>query len=402
MKTLIGPRPIGERERLARFRNHRGIPSVLDRFARAPGFTRSREIPLGMIFPPQVNVSPSQTVTVGNTLQFPIKRDFAMEGFMLKIVAVTSAAAATIAPEGIFSLVQRLRLVVNDGGSSRNVLNADGMSVVQRHLQYGGNLDTATLSAYSAAFGGTTTYTIRIPHFIPPLSIEDPIRSAFLLNLPRFNADPVLEVQFGTQAQMDTNATPTLAFSSITVSLVTFKRFVRTDAWRFIDTDFLTSDVSFTQNLAQQPYNLPVPGYHFAIGARPYSSATALGDFTQSGGFVTISSLNSFDRRFTPDELQALNYYSLGSDVSTTTNGTQRGIASSVRWWDYLTDLNGAGANTLDGLLDSNPYASIGTGPQVVWDLNGGSGKHIMFMHDRCYGDIEQWKVLPRLVAAKK
>jgi hypothetical protein len=394
--------PVGEKERRRRHGGLRGLPSVWGRGETLQKAGRKIGLPLGMIFPPQIDVLPSQTATVGNTYRFPIPRNFAMEGFMLVASVTTSAAVATIAPEGVFSLFKRLRLTVNDGGSSRDVLNADGLSIVQRHGQYGGNLDTNTLTAYSAAFGGTTSYTIRLPHFIPPLSIEDPARSAFLLNLPRFNADPVLEVQIGTQADMDVHATPTLAFSAITLSLVTFKRFVRTDAWKFIDTDFITSPTAFTTNAAQQKYNLPVPGYHFAIGARPYSSATALGDFTQTGGFVTISALNSFDRRWTPAELQAMNYYSMGSDVLTNANGTQRAIFSTVRWWDYLTDMNGAGAITLDGLLDSNPYASIGTGPQVVWDLNGGSGKQIVFMHDRCYGDIEQWKLLPRLIGAKK
>lgn len=393
--------PVGEKERRRRFQSLRGIPSVYSKGSTLEKAGRKIGLPLGMLFPPQVDVLPSQTATLGNTYRFPIPRNFAMEGFMLVASVTTSAAVATIAPEGVFALFKRLRLTVNDGGSSRDVLNADGLSVVQRHLQYGGNLDTNTLAAYSSAFGGTTSYTIRIPHFIPPLSVEDPARSAFLLNLPRFNADPVLEIQLGAQADIDTHATPTLAFSAITLSVVTFKRFVRTDAWTFIDTDFITAPTPFTTNAPQQKYNLPVPGYHFAIGARPYSSATALGDFTQTGGFVTISALNSFDRRWTPAELQAMNYYSLGSDVSTTTNGTQRGIASTVRWWDYLTDLTGAGAVTLDGLLDSNPYASIGTGPQVVWDLNGGSGKQIVFMHDRCYGNIEQWKLLPRLIGKK-
>jgi hypothetical protein len=393
--------PVGDTERERRRKSLRGLPSIFGRGETLRKAGRKMVLPLGMIFPPQIDVLPSQSATLGNTYRFQIPRNFAMEGFMLVALPTVSGVAATIAPEGVFSLIKRVRLTVNDGGSSRDVLNADGLSVVQRHLQYGGNLDTDTLSAYSNAFGSTTAKTIRVPHFFPPLSVEDPARSAFLLNLPRFNADPVLEVQIGSQADVDTHATPTFAVSALTLYVVTFKRFVRTDAWTFIDTDFITSPTPFTTNAPQQKYNLPVPGYHFAIGARPYSSATALGDFTQTGGFVTISALNSFDRRWTPAELGAMNQYSIGSDVSSTTNGTQRGIASTVRWWDYLTDLNGSGAITLDGLLDSNPYASIGTGPQVVWDLNGGSGKQIVFMHDRCYGNIEQWKLLPRLVGKK-
>lgn len=384
-----------------RSRPHRGLPQLFANPRALASFESKRRAEVGMLFPPQIDVLPAQTATLGNTFRFPIPRNFALEGVMVLVNVTVGTVAATIAPEGVFSLVKRMRLTVNDGGSSRDVLNADGLSIVQRHLQYNGNLDTATLSAYSNAFGSTGAKIIRVPHFIPPLSIDDPARSAFLLNLPRFNADPILEIQTGTQADIDTNVSPTFVASSITLTVVSFKRFVRTDNWTFIDCDFITAPTPFVTNAPAQRYNIPVPGYHFAIGARPYSSATALGDFTQAGGFVTLSALNSFDRRFTPLELQALNQYSQGSDVSTTTNGTQRGIVASLYWWDYLTDLTGAGAITLDGLLDSNPYASIGTGPQVVWDLNGAAGKQIVFLHDRCYGNIEKWKLLPRLVAAK-
>lgn len=352
----------------------------------------------GMLFPPQIEELPSQTVALGGTLRFPITRNFALEGFVVTVVAVTSAATATIGPEGALGLLKNCRLSVNDGGASRDIVNSDGLWIDQRHGQYGGNLDSDTLTAQNAALGGTTTYTMRYIHFIPPFSVEDPTRSAFLANLPRYNADPVLALQFASQADLDTNATPTLAFSSITVYVTTFKRFVRTDKWRFIDTEFFTSSQDYPNNQANQRYNIPVPGYHFAIGARPYSSATALGDFTQTGGLAQIRVLNSFDRQLYPAELRALNQFSIPSDQSTTTQGIQRLTIGTVRWWDYLSDLNGAGALTLDGLYDTNPYASIGTGPQVVWDLNGGSGKKIVYAHDRCFGDISAFQYLPRLV----
>jgi len=318
-----------------------------------------------------------------------------MEGFAIRVQPTLSAAAATIAPEGVFALIKNIRLTVNDGGSSRNVINADSMSMAQRWLQYNGNLDTATLLAFAGAFGSTGAKDITIPFTFAPNCVEDPVRSHFLLNLPRFNSDPVLEIQFGTQAEVDTHATPTFAISAMTVDLVTLKRFVKVPYWQYLDTEFFTSSQDYPNNSANQIYDIPVPGYHMSIGARPYSSATALGDFTQSGGFVTIQALNTFERRIQPGNLLKMNQYSEGSDVTAGgANGAQRVLAASLYWWDYLTDLGGSNAMTLDGVLDTNPFVNVGTGPQVVWDLNGGSGKKIVFTHDRFFGDINPYRYL--------
>lgn len=349
-----------------------------------------------MLFKPQVNQLPQQSgFALGQTINFVIPRDFPLEGFILRLRPTLSAATATAAPEGCFALVQSLRLVVNDGGSSRNVINLDGMWAAQRHLQYGGQLDTATLLAFANAFSSTGQKDISIPFFIPPFSIEDPVRSHFLLNLPRFNSDPVLQVQLGTQAQIDTNATPTFAISAILADLVTYKRFVKVPNWQYLDTECFSAVQAYPNNAANQSYDIPVPGYHFAIGARPYSSATALGDFTQTGGFAVIQALNTFERRIEPANLLKLDQYSQTSDVTAAgVNGIERTLAGSTFWWDYLTDLNGAGALTLDGVLDTNPFVNVGQGPQVIWDLNGGAGKQIIYLHDRFFGDISAYKFI--------
>lgn len=349
-----------------------------------------------MLFKPQINQLPQQSgFLLGQTINFVIPRDFPLEGFILRLRPTVSGVAATIAPERVFSLVKSMRLVVNDGGSSRNVINLDGMWAVQRHIQYGGHLDTPTLLANANGFSSATQKDIAIPFFIPPVSIEDPVRSHFLLNLPRFNSDPVLQIQLGTQADVDTNATPTFAISALLADLVVYKRFVKVPNWQYLDTECFSSVQAYPNNAANQSYDIPVPGYHFAIGARPYSSATALGDFTQAGGFAIIQALNTFERRIEPANLTKLDFYSIGNDVTTAgVAGAERDIANTVFWWDYLTDLNGAGAMTLDGVLDTNPFVNVGQGPQVIWDLNGGAGKQIIFLHDRCFGDIGAYKFI--------
>lgn len=340
------------------------------------------------------------STTLGSTVRITMPRDYAREGFLLRVNVTVSGVAATIAPEGIFALVKKIRLSVNDGGQNRDLVNADALSIVQRHIGYGGNLDTTTLATFSNAFGSATAKVFTIPFFFAPLNIEDPTRSLFLANFPRFNNDPILEITVGSQADVDTNATPTFAVSSLTFTVVDYKRFVSSDNWTFLKTDFITYQQSYTQNAANQRYNIPVPGWHFAIFGRMYTSATALGDITQTNGLIRIQALNVVERVLQLADLRTLNENDINSDVLTTTAGQQRLIAAGGGGsfvFHYTSDILGFGVTNLDTLLNSNPYVQLGTAPQVVADINGGSNKQIIYGHDRCYGDISSALIAPRL-----
>lgn len=352
------------------------------------------------LFQQIVDTLPTQSgVVLGQTVRFVLPRDFAYEGFVVVARPTVSGAAATIAPEGCFSFIKRIRLTANDGGQNRDLVNADGMSIVQRHLGYNGNMDTETLTTFGNAFAATTAKVIRIPHFFCPNEIEDPARSLFLANFPRFNNDPILEIQIGTQADIDTHATPTFAISACTIEVICIKRFVTSDKWNFLKTDFITQEQAYTLNAAAQRYNIPIPGWHFSIGMRMYSSATALGDISQTGGVFKIQALNVVERILSAVNIKALNQISVGADnLAAGTNGAQRVLDGTCYWFDYLTDLTGASVTNLDTLLNSNPYVALGSSPQVIGDINGAAGKKIVYLHDRCYGDVSPALYLPKIL----
>lgn len=354
------------------------------------------------LFQQIVDELPAQTPVLGQTVRYVMPRDYAREGFVIVMNATLSAAAATIAPEGVFSLIKKVRLTGNDGGQNRDLVNADGMSIVQRHLAYNNSIDTDTLTAFGNAFSTTGLKTIRIPFLFAPGNLEDPTRSLFLANFPRFNNDPILEVTLGAQADVDVHATPTFA-GTFSMYVIDLKRFVSSDNWNFLKTDFVTYEQAYTLNASGQRYNIPVPGWHFAIGMRMYSSATALGDISQTAGVFKIQALNVVERLMQTLNVRAVNQWSADSDVTAAgVAGAQRNLLGSSTWFDYLTDLTGAGVTNLDTLLNSNPYVALGTAPQVIGDINGGAGKKIVFMHDRCYGNIAPALLAPRLLQAPK
>lgn len=354
------------------------------------------------LFQSLVEQLPPQTgIVLGQVVRFVIPRDFALEGFIIVARPTVSGVAATIAPEGAYSLFKRVKLTGNDGGQNRDLVNASGLSVIQRHLNYNQNLDSDSLTTVSNAYGSATQKTIRLHHFFSPGEIEDPARSLFLANMPRFNNDPYLEITIGSQADIDTNGTPTFAISAMEVRVILFKRYVTSANWMFLKTDFIDAEAPFTQNAANQIYRLPIPGWHFGIGMRPYSSATALGDISQANGLFRVQALNVVERTIQTTDLVAINQISTPSDMSAAANGTQRALLGTSQWFDYCTDLTGASVTNLDTLLNSNPYVALGNGPLVVGDISGGAGKKIVFMHDRCYGDTAPALALPRLVGAK-
>ncbi len=352
------------------------------------------------LFQSIVDQLPAQTGALGAILRFVMPRDYAREGFVIVADYTVNAAAATAAAEGQLGLIKRVRLTGNDGGQNRDLVNADALSICQRHVAYNNSLDTPTLLAQGA--GNTTgAKTLRIPFLFPPGSIEDPTRSLFLANFPRFNNDPILEISIATQADMDGNATPTFALTgTVSIYIVDLKRYVSTNNWNFLKTDFVTYEQAYTINAAAQRYNIPVPGWHFAIGMRSYSAAATLGDISQAGGFFKIQALNVVERLIQTRDLNALNTWSVNSDVTAAgVAGAQRNlVGTSFCWWDYLTDLTGSGVTNLDTLLNSNPYVALGTAPQVIGDINGAAGKKIIFMHDRCYGDIAPALLAPTLL----
>lgn len=353
------------------------------------------------LFQQIVETLPSVSFTLGQQVRISLPRDFPYEGFMITADITVSAVAATIAPEGVYSLFKRMQLTVNDGGQNRDLVNADGFSIVQRHVGYNSNLDTESLTSFSNAFSSTGAKTIRLYHFFAPNELEDPVRSIFLANFPRFNNDPTLLLTMGAQADIDTNAAPTFAISAGTIRVVSLKRFVTSDAWTFLKTDFITQEQAFPTTVVQNRYNIPIPGWHFSLAFRMYSSATALGDITTAGSFNRVSALNVTERVLTTQDLRALNYLSIGSDVSTTTNGTQRAISATSYVFDYLTDYTGAVVTNLDTLLNSNPYVALGASPQIVQDITGGTGRKIVYMHDRCYGDVAPATILPQILGRR-
>ena len=349
-------------------------------------------------------------VALGETVRIPLTRDFPREGFIVTISG-TSSAHGTINRRGLLEILKRCRLVANDGASNRTLVDADGLSLLTRHVHYNGSVDKNTLKANRDSKGASTgAFSVSFPHFFAPGSLNSPTRDLFLQNFPRFNSDPVLELQIASAAEIAGSFALT---GTLTIVVNEFKRLVDIRDWRFINTSFETFEQSFAVDAPNQRYQIPIPGYHFAIGMRPLTSASAYGDISQTGGLMRVKALNTVERTTSFAQLQMVNQYSAfpiysGTDVFGTSSvdlseavNDSYDIAKDSAWFDYLTDQTGAAVDKLDTVFNSNLFVGIGASPELQMDIAGGSGKSIVFMHDRCFGDIDMAISKSKLVAPR-
>lgn len=343
---------------------------------------------------------PSQTGALGATLRFPLPRDFPREAFIIKLTVVVATTAATLAAERAAGLLNRVRLTANDGGQQRTIVDCDGLALLERALNYGMLPDNDTAVAIGGTLGAAT-YNISFPFYYAPPSMGTPTRDMLLQNFPRFNSDPTLEITLATQAQIDTNATPTFALTgTITVTVTELKRQVAIPDWLFVNTEFMQQETPFASTVTDYAYNLPVPGYHTMVGMRPYSSTSALSSAIVTG-FVRLQTLGTIQVNCTFDDLTRINKRSIpaGAHAAAADLLAESLLSVNRAFIDFLSTTQEEGIINLDSLLDTNPFNQLGTGPQLRLNVTGDSDNKIVFLHERIFGNISSALLVPRMLA---
>lgn len=350
-----------------------------------------------------IDTLPSQTGALGATLRFPLPRDFPREGFIIKLNAVVATTAATLAAERAAGLINRVRLTANDGGQQRVLVDCDGLAILERAIGYGQLLDNDT----AVAIGGTlaaATYNISFPLYFAPPVLGTPVKDAFLQNFPRFNSDPVLEIVLATQAQIDTNATPTFALTgSITVTVIELKRQVAIPNWTFWNTEFMQQEVAFASTVTDYRYQIPVPGYHLMTLMRPYSSVSALSSAIVTGN-VRFQVLNTILLNAAFDDVTRINKRSVpaGAHAAAADLLAESLLTVNRAQLDFISTTQEEGIQNLDTLLDTNPFTQLGTGPEFRLNVTGDSDNKIVFLHERIFADISSALMVPRILASTR
>jgi len=318
---------------------------------------------------------------MGQQIQFQITREFHVESIYL-VVDVTYTQAATASADGLPNLVQKVQLQISDGARTRNVTDISGPGLLEYDWNVMGGWDRSTQAAYRA----NTTGTARIIYliFCSHPQLDDPVGSTLLLPFPRYNSNPVLSVQFATQAQMDSGVTPTFAHSALTAYIIVNRRQVNRANWPTLDWELAEVATPYPSTGNSQLYELQIPGSYTGILLRDYASAASRASIETAGGENKLQLLGTVIRRFRCADMLAENDMSSRPHPATWTN------PSALAYLDFISDKTGESSPDLGSVLDANILAASGARLQLLQDITTvGAGTQRKYVTHRVFGNLQ-------------
>lgn len=339
-----------------------------------------------MLFQQKSDFLPTKTgVALGDTVSFEITREFPIESIIVKVVATPSAAMATANADNLQNIVQRVQLNVSDGAETRNVIDVTGAGLLEYHLNVFGGLDrnTAANIGTNPSSGAKTLY---YPIWCSHPQLEDPAGSTLLLPVNRYSSNPVLKVVISTQAQMDTNATPTFAVSALTVTVIVIRRIVNRVNWPYLNWELAEISQAYATTGNAQLYEFQIPGSYTGILFRDYQGVSTRGFIETTGGENRLQMVGTLLRRFTMADLQALNDFSARLYPATWNQ-----IAGSA-YLDFLSDKTGETGPDMGSVMDANILAASGARVQFFQDITGGTNYKRSYLTHRVFGNLTPLK----------
>jgi len=337
------------------------------------------------------------TQALGGSYRRTLTREYHVSKMFIEFAFTVGTVAATMNADGLLALVKRVQLQISDGTQTRNVVDATGSGLIELALNQIGGLDRGTLNALGK--NATGAYTIRVPILCEHPQLQDPLGSRLILPFPRFNSDPVLNVQFASQTEIDTNVSPTFALTgNISVRVIVIRSEVSVPSFDTLDWEIAEVNQPYTASGAGQTYEFQPVGSYTGILMRCYQSLTARGNVLTVPGEARLQLFQNVIRRFTLADIEFENDYSKYGQ--TLISGQNIGLIQGSYYMDFLTDKAGESVDELGSVLDANMLSGSGARIQLVADVNGGANVSIRYLTHRIFGNLDNFK--RRTLAAPK
>jgi hypothetical protein len=276
---------------------------------------------------------------------------------------------------------------VSDGAQNRNVVDVSGQGLLEREMNTVGTLDVATQTQFRANPDDqivTLRYPIRFEH--PQLA--DPVGSVLLLPAPRFNSNPIVTLQWSSQVEMDTNATPTFAITTASCRLVIIRRQVTRANFPTFNTELAELSTPFPTTGTALLTELQIPGSYTGLLFRDYASLTSRASIETANGENRLQMLGTVIRRFRMADVLAENQRSMVTNIGT---GAPVALAG-CSYLDFLADKVGTIAGDLGSVLDANILQASGARVQLLQDVTGGTNVRRNIVTHRIYGNLKELK----------
>lgn len=346
------------------------------------------------------------TASLSNSISFSITRDFFLDSLMLFIPITASVTASTLTAGGLWNVVKTIQLQVADGQSNRLQTNISGFGALRYAGKVLNGLDYQTLSASTPFIKSTgvnpaaATFTLCYPLLFKHPQISDPIGSAFMLPLPRYNANPVLTVQFGALTDMTSTGGDTVTIG--TPYLIANKRQVDVITFPTWQTELIEQVVTYSSTGANQTFELQVPGSYSAFQIFTQNSSGTAQDISGGVPYV-LQYLGNTLRQFVYASVKAEENYSQGNDGNFQNTTPVAATPQLGDFWpgllhlDFLHDGFGMEVGELGSVLNANLLAGSGSKVQLLSNI--ASTGQASYVWNRIFGDLTPLKLSTQVAA---
>jgi hypothetical protein len=358
-----------------------------------------------MLFQQRQDVlKPLTSVAYGERVQLEIPREFFLENIIIHIRATAGASVPTwtgatapnpVPTDGLAGILDNVRLTVATGANTRAVVNCSSAALMQYQRQTNGGVDRWSLyygcPMLATPWTASQVRDVFFPINFAPPNLDDPVASAFLLPLPRYTANPILEFTVQASAPLFATNAPTLQYR-----VLMNRRFVDVPNFPTYDTELAENKVTYPAVGDALPWELPAPGAYTSILALIYNSTGTVRQKweTMGGSGLTpweLKFLGTTLRRHSPWDLSVLADYS--AEIFTAGAVASAGtFGDHALFWDFLSDKVGSSASDFGSVLDTTPLIAQGARVQLLASI-GVAGTIIKFVSHRVFGDISALKM---------
>ena len=329
-----------------------------------------------MLFPKRQDyIIAGSAVALGTTLNVELSREFPIEKIVIQVTGTASVAMTTPLADGLQNILNRATLTVSDGAQQRTVVDVSGPGLLEYAAQIHG-LDRQTKSYINT--NAAAAFEFNYPIFFCLPNTTDPIYSALLLPVNRFNQNPKLQIKISSLTEMCASGFTVPA--GVTVRVRVYRRQVLQVNWPVWNADLIELTKTYSAAGVNQDFELPIPGAYTGILLRGYTSTTARGDITAASGEWKLQLLGTTLRRFNLTDLQYENDCSIASQAEADDKFT------ASYFMDFLTDSAGPDASDFGSLFDTAGLQTTGAKPMLTGDI-GGAYTLKAVIH-RVYGNI--------------
>jgi hypothetical protein len=359
-----------------------------------------------MLFQQRQDVlKPLTSVAYGDRVQIEIPREFFLENIIIHIrasagatapswVGATQAEPHKCTTDGLAGILDNVRLTVATGANTRAVVNCSSAALMQYQRQTNGGVDRWSLlygcPILATPWTASQVRDVFFPINFAPPNLDDPVASAFLLPLPRYTANPILEFTVQASAPLFASNPPTLQYR-----VLMNRRFVDVPNFPTYDTELAENKVTYPAVGDALPWELPAPGaYTSILGLLYNSTGTVRQPWYQMGGSGLtpweIKFLGTTLRRHSTWDLNVMADYS--AEIFTAQQASAGTFGDHALFWDFLSDKVGSSAADFGSVLDTTPLIAQGARVQLLASI-GQAGTIIKFVSHRVFGDISALKM---------